>query len=236
MSKKAVRELVLGLVHQGRSYASARGLAGVFSQGIHLKVDVESVLNDLVEDRRLEVQEGTYSVTEAGYGDLYRTDFETVLQQLNPLSGHPMALKTLIQKILTGKPIPQPSGKARSFELGGKFYNTTPLFLGEALGAVVGRSHNGPQIQIIEDQILFEDGNFDLMIYSLAQARYDDSIGPGRDNFKLKATYKGTSVGVENLMKKFAAALADQSTRYELNWYEVDEEGDVVGEDFELYS
>ena len=226
----------MGLVHQGRSFQRLPGLQGAFAQGLRMEVDVPTVVAELVAERRLAEENGQYTVTNSGYQDLHRADFDAIYQELNPLTPQPQSLQQLIRKILDGPALPAVDHSPGTFELSGRFPNTTAQIVADALSQVVGRSHNGPRIQIVEDQVLFDDGNFDLLVHGTGQHRYDDTISPGRDNFRLQATYKGTLTGLENLLKKFVEGLAGHGTSYGIDFYEVDAEGDIVGEEHALYS
>ena len=236
MSKKALRHIVMGLVHQGRSYTRSQGLNGAFQHGAKMQIDVQSVLDELLADSRLSFEGGSYALTKEGLRDLARVDFDEVYKTLNPLSQDPKSFKLLVNKIVDGKPIPKLDLSPKNFELTGKLLHTNPHKIADALATAVGQSHGSPKVQIVEDQVLFDDGNFDVTIFCLAQAKFDDSIPKGQDNFRIKSTYKGTRLGLENLCKKFTGALDGHQSGYALDFFEVNEEGDIVGEEVSFFS
>lgn len=236
MHKKALRNIVLGLVHQGRSYTRSQGLQGAFQHGAKMQIDVQAVLDELVADSRLEFDGSNYAVTQEGLRDLSRVNFDEVYQTLNPLSQDPKSFKLLVNKVVNGKPLPELDLSPKSFELSGKLLHTNPHKIADALATAVGQSHGSPKVQIVEDQILFDDGNFEVLVYCLAQAKFDDSIPKGQDNFRVKSTYKGTRLGLENLCKKFTAALDGHQTGYALDFFEVNEEGDILGDEVSFFS
>lgn len=233
MNELNFKKLILAMVHAIPSLREPRRIQSTFNQSLLLFVEIEPLLNDLRDNALVGVdEEGGLILTESGYAELHKVDFDALKDALSSLSGNPESLAQLISKIKKTD-LPDIGMDVSSYEWTGTVYNTHPRQISEALYESFG---GHAQIQIIEDQVVFNNDKWDLMCYPLVNAEFDDSILPGHDDFRIKTIYIGQFDQLQRFVKGFAKRLAMVEKRYSFEYYEIDEEEDVVGEIFELYS
>ena len=227
------KRLMLGMAHAVRSMQNPHGMQSGFSRVIQIFIQIEPLLNELKADGLVTIGEDAHiSITEAGYAELHKTDFDQLYEALESQSLKKDALRDLIEAIKK-KGLPETGMDVSSFEWTGTVYNTHPRQISEALWEALGGSS---KIQMIEDQVLYNDKKWDIMVYPLVNAALDDTILPGHDDYRIKAIYLGGFRKFESFIKGFALALQRESKRYAFEYYEIDEEEDIVGEEYSLYS
>lgn len=233
MNDQTLKRLMLGMAHGTRAMRTPHGIQSAFSRSIQIFAEIEPLLNELKADNMVKVgDDACVEVMEAGFAELHKTDFEAVFEELKVHSGDVAGFRQLIDKIKK-TPLPDIGLDLSSFEWTGTVYNTTPRKLAEYLYEALGGTS---KIQIIEDQVVYADNGWDLMFYNLVNSGFDDTILPGHDDYRTKTVYMGVFRKFEAFIKGFATALDRDKKRYSFEYYEIDEEEDIVGEEYSLYS